>query len=86
MNGQQPMPHSKKTVAGENVCIEALVRSGAPAKFLAEVLGGLGSGRNDFLDACAAAWTARRVFDGVAERLPHNALRDGRGLDMAMSF
>jgi predicted RNase H-like nuclease len=46
----------------------------------------LRSGRDDFIDACAAAWTAQRVFDGAAERLPSNIERDSRGLDMAMWF
>ncbi len=77
-------PRGKKTGAGESDRIAALVQSGAPKTFLDKVLGELRSGRDDFLDACAAAWTARRVFDGTAERLPSKVERDRRGLDMAM--
>ena len=86
MNGRQPMRYAKKTGAGENDRIAALVQGGIPKTFLEKVLEKLGSGRDDFIDACAAAWTARRVSDGMAERLPSNAVRDSRGLDMAMWF
>jgi predicted RNase H-like nuclease len=86
MNGRQPMPHGKKTGAGENDRITALIQSGVPKTFLDEVLRKLRSGRDDFIDACAVAWTARRVFGGVAERLPSKVVRDGRGLDMAIWF
>jgi hypothetical protein len=84
MNGGRPMPHGKKTRAGENGRIAALINSGIPKTFLDDELGKLRSDRDDFLDGCAAAWTARRVFDGVAERVPRSVMRDSRGLDMAM--
>ena len=64
----------------------ASFRSGVPATFLDEMLRKLPSTRDDFLDACAAAWTARRVLSSAAERLLKNVVRDGRGLDMAMWF
>ena len=87
MNGRQPMQHAKKTGAGENDRIAALIQSGVSKTFLDKMLGELRSGRDDFIDACAAAWTARRVFSNVAaERLPNKVVRDGRGLDMAMWF
>jgi predicted RNase H-like nuclease len=86
MNGPQPMAHSKKTAAGQNDRLAALSRSGVPATFLEKALANLRSGRDDFLDACAAAWTARRIFNGVAERLPRTLERDDRGLDMAIWF
>jgi predicted RNase H-like nuclease len=86
MNRRQPMPHAKKTGIGENNRIAALIQSGVPKTFLDKELGKISSTRNDFIEACAAAWTARRVFNGAAERLPTNLVRDGRGLDMAMWF
>ncbi len=86
MNGRQPMPHGKKNDVGENDRITALVENGVPKTFIDDELGKLRSGRDDFLDACAAAWTARRVFDNVAERQPSKVERDSRGLDMAMWF
>ena len=54
--------------------------------FLNKALGTLRVGRDDFIDACAAAWTARRVLGGVAGRLLDKVVRDGRGLDMAIWF
>ena len=80
------MRDAKKKAAGEKYRIAALVHSGVPPAFLDAVLGSLRSGRDDFIDASAAAWTARRVFHGVAQRLPGNVTRNGRGLDMAMWF
>ena len=71
------MPHGKKTGAGENGRIAALIDSGIPKTFLEEELGNLRGARDDFIDACAAAWTARRVFGGTAERLPKGAARGG---------
>jgi hypothetical protein len=53
------MRHDKKMAPGENDRIAALINNGVPATFLDEVLGNLRNGRDDFLDACAAAWTAR---------------------------
>jgi predicted RNase H-like nuclease len=85
MNERRSMAHGKKTPAGQNDRKAALCRCGVPATFLDKV-NNLRSGRDDFLDACAAAWTARRILGGVAERLPGILQRDSRGLDMAMWF
>ena len=41
---------------------------------------------DDVLDACAALWTAGRIFLGTAMRIPEIIERDARGLDMAMWF
>ncbi len=38
------------------------------------------AGPDDFLDACACAWTAGRVLAGTAVRFPADPPRDGRGL------
>jgi predicted RNase H-like nuclease len=56
-----------------------------PKAFLT-LLSALRSGRDDFLDACAALWTAERIYRGAAERLPsaEKPERDERGLDMAI--
>jgi predicted RNase H-like nuclease len=84
MNDRIPMRHGKKTGAGENDRVAALLRGGVPAAFVDGELERLRNGRDDFLDACAAAWTARRVRVGQAERFPAEVVRDGQGLDMAM--
>ena len=58
---------SKRSAAGSGVRREALRRAGL---LLPEQLRGSGWARDDALDACAVAWTARRVAAGEARRLP----------------
>jgi len=41
---------------------------------------------NDFLDACAAAWTAARFARGEAKTLPENPPLDSRGLRMQIVY
>lgn len=86
MNDHHPMSHNKKRPEGQRERIAALSRSGVPADFLENTVRALRSGRDDFLDACAATWTARRITQGAGERLPPLCEVDGRGLDMAMWF
>ncbi|HEX2135534.1 MAG TPA: DUF429 domain-containing protein [Microvirga sp.] len=84
LNEGVPMARGKKTAAGAQERVEALVRGGFPREFVQRLPAGLRVGRDDFLDACAAAWTARRVAAGRARRLPAAVERDARGLDMAI--
>jgi predicted RNase H-like nuclease len=44
----------------------------------------LGVGQDDFIDACAALWTAERIYRGKAKRIPPIVECDARGLDMAI--
>ena len=85
MNGGQPLTHSKKTPDGKCQRIKALRDRGFPESFLAP-LSTLRSGRDDFLDACAALWTAERIYRGIARRIPNaeEPEYDERGLDMAI--
>ncbi len=39
---------------------------------------------DDFLDACATAWTARRILNGLATCYPDPPPRDAYGLEMAI--
>ena len=58
---------SKKTAAGSAARVEALVAAGlTPPSYVR----GLGFAPDDLLDACAAAWSARRYALGEAEPLP----------------
>ncbi len=41
---------------------------------------------DDTLDACAGAWTAWRVAEGHAGRIPHEVAADARGLRMEIVF
>ena len=59
MNGGHPLTHNKKTPDGERERIRALKGIDFPKSFLT-ILKTLRSGRDDFLDACAALWTAEK--------------------------
>ena len=76
----------KKTTEGERERLEELIEQGFPENFMVAKLVGLGSRRDDFLDACAALWTATRIYRGTAQRIPATVERDSRGLDMAIWF
>jgi predicted RNase H-like nuclease len=45
-----------------------------------------GAALDDLLDACALAWSARRVARGAARRLPDRPARDARGLRMELRW
>ena len=68
MNGQVPIPSRKKTLAGMTARRAALEASGMAVPDLPPTLRGVGD--DDLLDACAAAWTARRVAAGLARAMP----------------
>jgi predicted RNase H-like nuclease len=81
----RPLDHGKKTVLGEHERVTALIGVGFPETFLRETPGPR-VGRDDFLDACAALWTAGRIYRGIAKRIPDFPECDSRGLDMAIWF
>ncbi len=85
MNRGAPMSRPKKTPEGARDRTYALIRSGFPADIPQPSLA-LKARRDDILDACAAAWSARRVLEGRAGRLPTIVERDSRGLDMAIWY
>jgi predicted RNase H-like nuclease len=59
---------------------------GFPQSFVETMPASLRVGRDDFLDACAALWTAERIHRGVAKRVPNPGECDALGLDMAIWF
>ena len=88
MNGKQPLAEPKKLksrghppgLALRRALLEAV---GFPAEFLAaRRFKASHAGEDDVLDACACAWTARRVFRGEAHRFPDRPRIDPRGLRM----
>lgn len=86
MNDRVPMPFGKKSADGERARQAVLTRAGFAPEFIAEMGSPLRIGRDDFLDACAAAWTARRIATGVADRCSAGPDLDARGLDQAIWF
>ena len=69
MNGGRPLRYRKKTSDGQHERVNALKHGGFPKAFMTP-LDSPRSGRDDFLDACAALWTAERIYRGIAKRLP----------------
>jgi len=86
INDRAPMRFGKKSPEGEHGRKDALVASGFPREFVQQLPANLRVGRDDFLDACAALWTARRIATGEAMRLPDVVDHDERGLDQAIWF
>jgi predicted RNase H-like nuclease len=89
MNGRQPLTEPKKVKSqayapGLALRRGLLLRAGLSAEFLAERrFKASAAGEDDFLDACACAWTARRVLRGEAVRFPESdPPLDPRGLRM----
>ncbi len=80
-----PSQHSKKTAEGEAERVAALLTVGFDADFLkTDTFTPLAASRDDFLDACACAWTAQRILFGAAEVFPEEPDRDPNGLEMAI--
>jgi predicted RNase H-like nuclease len=95
MNGNRPMSLAKKKSlppdaagvqrSGLEERRHLLRREGYDDAFLiTRVASAKQCGADDFLDACAAAWTAQRIFRREAVRFPATAEFDERGLDMAI--
>ena len=82
----EPMTYAKTKPAGVAARVRALIESGLPAAFVSTRPAGLRATFVDFLDACAALQTAKRIALGQAKRLPEVAERDSRGLDMVIWY
>jgi predicted RNase H-like nuclease len=84
LNGGRPVPEPKRTAAGEYERLQLL------SPVFADNLGAIdlppGTARDDLYDACVAAWTARRLAESRAERLPPNPPRDAKGLRMEIVY
>jgi predicted RNase H-like nuclease len=95
MNARQPMRLPKKvsrqknpdgvSESGLRERRQLLLQSGYSDEFLATRLGtAKDCAADDFVDACAAAWTAERILKGKAVRFPLLPDLDEAGLDMAI--
>ncbi len=87
MNGGAPLNHSKHTGAGIIERIRLLENAGV-SEALRHVAASVGRAAklDDILDAAALAWTARRIVQGTAERVPEDPPTDEKGLRMEMWF
>jgi predicted RNase H-like nuclease len=70
----------KRTGTGQLERIELLRRQGMDVTH--DLRGADGATLDDVLDAAALAWSARRIADGTARRVPERPPRDARGLRM----
>jgi predicted RNase H-like nuclease len=84
LNGRRPLDHYKRTCEGEGERLALL--SAVFADDLAATELPIGAGRDDLLDACAAAWTAARYARGEHGTLPDDPQVDARGLRMEMVY
>jgi predicted RNase H-like nuclease len=83
MNGGVPLAHKKKTLEGERQRLELLRSSGFPTLDWNELSYRRSQvKRDDIVDACAAAWTARRILENRAKHFPESEERDNLGLLM----
>lgn len=86
MNAKQPLAEPKKVKsrphpAGLALRRNLLVARGFSEAFLAETCFRLSAaGADDFLDACACAWTAGRILEGTADTFPPEPPLDSKGL------
>ena len=86
--GEQPMEHSKKKGPGFEerrrlleLVLGIRIWTREEARSVARP-----AGPDDLLDATVAAWTARRVAEGRAARLPLHPQVDARGLRMEIVY
>jgi predicted RNase H-like nuclease len=86
MNGNLAVLSKKRRVIGRVERLELLVRNGFPADNLltpSDVQRRWS--QDDLLDACACAWSARRIAEGSAIRFPADPPLDARGLRMEIN-
>jgi len=91
MNGSKPLPLPKKLKGrphepGLALRRALLVAAEFPLAALPEArYRAADAGADDLLDACACAWSARRIADGHATRFPSSPPLDARGLRMEIN-
>ena len=84
LNGQRPMEHNKKTEAGRNKRLN-LLRTVFPDIQRHLVNRPPRVGKDDLLDAGAAAWTALRLHEGKALQVS-DPERDEKGLSVTICY
>jgi predicted RNase H-like nuclease len=83
MKGDVPLANKKKVKSGEAERLELLNAHDVPTvDFAKHNFFRRDVKRDDIIDACAAAWSARRILEGRARHFPETEERDARGLLM----
>ena len=91
MNGAAALPLPKKVNGrphqpGLELRRELLAGAGFPLEQLSSATYRTADvGADDLLDACACAWSARRILEGRSMRFPADPPRDARGLRMEIN-
>lgn len=91
MNGEASLPLPKKVkgaahVPGLDLRKALLAKAGFPlAECPPATYRRADVGADDLIDACACAWSARRIHEGRSVRFPADPPLDARGLRMAIS-
>lgn len=81
-----PMRHNKKSTDGNAERLRALQDSFPRIRQALGVFPRSQVASDDILDAYAAAWTALRIVDNIAERIPPHPPIDAKGLRMEMWY
>jgi len=85
LNGALPLSHYKKTAEGRTERIRLLESAKVlGVKDMLAKRSEFAAGPDDVLDAIAVSWTAWRIANGQAIRLPKDQLTDSRSLPMAI--
>jgi predicted RNase H-like nuclease len=86
MNGNRPLPYSKRSSEGLALRRRLTERRGfgqlITQALRDETTSAKGAKHADVLDACAACWTAERIHGSRAIRIPDSPARDAKGLSM----
>jgi predicted RNase H-like nuclease len=81
MNDGQPVLEPKRSVVGGQLRRALLAHVGVAVPPRPR-----GAALDDLLDACALSWSARRITDGTARRIPDAPACDERGLRMELRW
>jgi predicted RNase H-like nuclease len=86
MNGNKPVLSKKRQRAGRIDRMSLLRQNGFPIDQVTQHIPNGGQWAwDDLIDACACAWSARRIREGRSLRFPTDPPRDARGLRMEIN-
>lgn len=81
LNEGLPVVEPKRSAAGSELRLALLARAGVPVPARPR-----GAALDDLLDACALSWSAQRIANGTARRIPDAPTCDERGLRMELRW